>query len=417
VNSIWLKISGAAGAKVYSLVLSVATLALTARLLGPEGRGQVAAILAWVALFSTLGNLSLGLVAVRQLALDSSARRVAELMGSLLVYAALLTIVGWAVAWLLGVWPAQPTFGDLSPVLLAIGFLLLPFALWESYGQSLLMGLDLAKHFNRATMLGRTVNLVGVYAFVGWLSLGPMGALVAALLAGAVTAVGGTRALLKRAGFRLVPQVACIVTLAKDSVRLHLNAIGTYLFAQSGVLVVNHFLGAAATGNYQLASQLISVMMIIPNAVSQTMYGVVTTKGPDAAWPINRHVLHRAMVITTISACIAWLLAPLLIPLIAGKGFEDAVGQFRTMLPMLLGGTLSASMAAQWIGRGLFWQASLLTLFVGIFGISASLFLTPILGVNGAIYASLLAYGIGVIFNLLLYAYCTRRQRNQNHSS
>lgn len=413
LKSIWLKISGAAGAKVYNLLLSVATLALTARLLGPEGRGQVAAVLAWVALFSTLGHLSLGLVAVRQLGLGSSAERVAELMGSLLVYAAVLTLVGWTIAVLLAAWPGKSIFGDLSPALLAMGFLLLPLALWETYGQSLLMGLDLAKHFNRATMLGRTVNLVAIYAFVGWLSLGTMGALGAALVASAVTAAGGARALLKQAEYRLAPRLICIFTLAKGAVRLHLNAIGTYLFAQSGVLVVNHFHGAAATGNYQLAAQLISVMMIIPNAVSQTMYGVVTTKGPDAAWPVNRHVLHRAMGITAISVATAWLLAPVLIPLVAGEGFEDAVGQFRTMLPMLFGGTLSASMAAQWIGRGLFWQASLLTLFVGLCGISASLALTPSLGVNGAIYASLFAYGIGAIFNLLLYAYCTRRLRNQ----
>lgn len=413
VKSIWLKISGAAGAKVYNLLLSLATLALTARLLGPEGRGQVAAILAWVALFSTCGHMSLGLVAVRQLALGSSAQRVAELMGSLLVYAAALTVTGWTVAGLLAAWPGKPIFGDLPPAPLIIGFLVLPFLLWEVYGQSLLMGLDLAKHFNRATMLGRTANFVAVYAFVGWLSMGTEGALAAALLASAVTAAGGVRALLKQAEYRLAPRLSCILTLARGAVRLHLNAIGTYLFAQSGVLVVNHFYGASATGNYQLAAQLIGIMMIIPNAVSQTMYGVVTTKGPDAAWPVNRHILHRAMGLTAISIVIAWLLAPVLIPLVAGEGFQDAVGQFRMMLPLLLGGTLSSAMAAQWIGRGLFWQASLLTLFVGICGISSSLILTPLWGVSGAIYASFVAYAIGAIFNLFLYAYCTKRLRSE----
>jgi O-antigen/teichoic acid export membrane protein len=80
------------------------------------------------------------------------------------------------------------------------------------------------------------------------------------------------------------------------------------------------------------------------------------------------------------------------------------------MLPMLFGGTLSAAMASQWIGRGLFWQASLLTLFVGICGISTSLVLTPRLGPEGAIYATLLGYGIGAVFNLLLYLHCSRRQ-------
>jgi antigen flippase len=411
VRDIWLKVSGAAGAKVYGLVLSVATLALTARLLGAEGRGQVAAVLAWVALFSTLGHLSLGLVAIRQLALRAGPERIAELLGSLLLYTAVLTLLGWTVVGIFAAWPGKSIFGDLPTALLFLGFLLLPLALWESYGQSILMGLDLAKHFNRATMLGRTVNLVAIYAMVGWFSWGSAGAIGAALVAGLVTSAGGARALLKQAGHRLTPSLACISTLAKGAGRLHMNAVGTYLFSQSGVLVVNHFHGAAATGNYQLASQMIGIMMIVPVAVAQTLYGVVTKQGPDAAWPANRHVLHRAMGITAISVGTAWLLAPYLVPIVAGQGFQDAIGQFRAMLPMLFGGTLSAAMAAQWIGRGLFWQASLLTLFVGVCGISASLILTPRLGVDGAIYATLFGYVVGSSFNLLLYIHCTRRYR------
>lgn len=410
MKDIWLKISGAAGAKVYNLLLSVATLSLTARLLGPEGRGQVGAVLAWVALFSTFGHLSLGSVAIRQLGLDRSSGCVAELLGSLVLYTGLLTLLGWGVAALLSLWPESPVFGALPLPLLLLGFLNLPFMLWQVYGQSMLMGLDLASRFNRATMVGRTVNLVAVYLMVGWLAWGTIGAISAALLASAVTAAGGVRALLRQAGNRLSPSLKCITTLAGGATRLHLNAIGTYLFTQSGVLVVNHFHGAAATGNYQLAAQLIGVMLIIPNAVSQTMYGVVTKRGPDDAWPINRHVLHRAMAITAASAAAAWLLAPYMIPLIAGRGFEEAIGDFRLMLPMLFGGTLSAAMAAQWIGRGLFWQASLLTLFVGVCGITASLILTPKLGPDGAIYATLIGYGIGAVFNILLYRHCSRRQ-------
>ncbi|MBN8490181.1 MAG: oligosaccharide flippase family protein [Burkholderiales bacterium] len=411
MREVWLKISGATGAKAYNLALSVATLSLTARLLGPEGRGQVGAVIAWVALFSTLGHLSLGSVAIRQLAIDRDAAKVSELLGSLAVYTCLLTLLGWMLAILMAALPETSAFGTLPVGLLILGFLSLPFLLWQTYGQSLLMGLDMASRFNRATMLGRTVNLVAIYVLVGWLAWGETGAIVSALLAGIVSAGGGMRALYLQAGRKFAPRLRCISTLASGAVRLHLNAIGTYLFTQSGVLVVNHFHGATATGNYQLAAQLIAVMLIIPNAVSQTMYGLVTKRGPDAAWPINRHVLHRAMLITAGSILLAWFLAPYMIPLIAGEGFSEAVHYFRMMLPMLLGGTLSAAMAAQWIGRGLFWQASTLTLFVGLCGISSSWILTPQYGPVGAIYATLIGYSIGAAFNLALYAYCARRSR------
>lgn len=409
VSDIWIKISGAAGAKVYNLMLGMATLALTARLLGPEGRGEVAAVIAWVALFCTVGHLSLGSVAIHQLAIDRSPGRIAELLGSLAAFATCLTVLGWLVAAGLFAWRDSGVFGALPGPSLALGFLILPFLIWEQFGQSLLMGVDRANQFNRALMLGRTVNLICVYAMVGWLAWGTKGAIGAALVASIVTAAGGLRELLRQAGGSVRASLACVGTLAHGSMRLHLNAIGTYLFSSSGILVVNHFHGAGATGNYQIASQLIGIILIIPNAITQVLYGTVTKLGPDRSWPMNRRVLHRSMAITLAVAVCAWPLAPYMIRLVAGGNFEQAHEYFRLMLPMLLGATLSAAMAPQWIGRGYFWRASLLTLLVGLSGFTLSVLLTPRLGVEGAIYGTLVAYAIGAIFNAVLYGYCTRR--------
>ena len=309
--------------------------------------------------------------------------------------------------------PGSAVFGEIPISMLAVGFLSLPFLLWEVYGQSLLMGLDQAKRFNRATMLGRSINLVAVYLLVGWLAWGPTGAIVAALFASIVTAAGGVRALRQYALGQVRPSFVCISILTKGALRLHLNAVGTYLFTQSGVLVVNHFHGATATGTYQLAAQLIGVMSIIPNAVSQTMYGVVTSEGPDKSWSANRHVLHRSMLIALATITVAWLIAPYAIPLVAGQEFIESIEYFRWMLPTLLAGMLSAAMAPQWIGRGLFWQASSLTLFVGVCGITVSVLLVPRMGPLGAIYALLFANLVGAIFNVVLYIYCERRTADQ----
>lgn len=412
MSDIWIKISGAAGAKVYNLMLGIATLALTARLLGAEGRGEVAAVIAWVTLFCTLGHLSLGSVAIHQLAVDRSPRRIAELLGSLGAFAACLVVVGWLVAVGLFAWNDGGVFGNLPGASLALGFLILPFLIWEQFGQSLLMGIDRANQFNRALMLGRTVNLVCVYSMVGWLGWGTEGAIGAALVASIVTAAGGLRELLRQAGGHIRASMECIGALAHGSKRLHLNAIGTYLFSNSGILVVNHFHGASATGNYQIAAQLIGVILIIPNAITQVLYGTVTKLGPDQAWPMNRRVLHRSMAITLAVALCAWPLAPYMIRLVAGNGFDQAHYYFRLMLPMLLGATMSAAMAPQWIGRGFFWRASLLTLLVGLSGFSVSVLLTPRVGVEGAIFGTLVGYAIGAVFNILLYIYCTRRQTN-----
>ena len=50
-RDMWRTMSRTVGAKLYSLVISVLTLTLTARWLGPDGRGEYAAVLAWASAF------------------------------------------------------------------------------------------------------------------------------------------------------------------------------------------------------------------------------------------------------------------------------------------------------------------------------------------------------------------------------
>jgi O-antigen/teichoic acid export membrane protein len=192
-----------------------------------------------------------------------------------------------------------------------------------------------------------------------------------------------------------------------------LNAIGTYLFSQSGTLIVSQYHGASVTGNYQLAAQLFGVLGILPTAVTQILYGVVAKEGPDGGWITNRSVLHRSLIGVTVLILIAWFASPLLIDLIAGPKFSEAAGYFRAMLPILVAGTVSAAMAPQWIGRGYFWRASLITMFIGLIGFSISLYLTPRMGAYGAIVGTGVAYGSGLFFNLALYMYCNRVHVNK----
>jgi O-antigen/teichoic acid export membrane protein len=56
-------------------------------------------------------------------------------------------------------------------------------------------------------------------------------------------------------------------------------------------------------------------------------------------------------------------------------------------------------MASQWIGRGLFWQASLLTLVVGVLSVICNFALIPVFGMYGAVTTMLLTYGVSVVGN------------------
>jgi O-antigen/teichoic acid export membrane protein len=415
MREIWAKTARTAAAQLYSMVIGILSLSLTARMLGPEGRGQVAAILSWVALFSTIGHLSLGLVGTSRIATRKDSVWFGELLGSLLCIAAALSVIAWAIALSLQLGPREGIFSGLPVFPLVVGFSMLPWFILESYGTSLLIAKEGVDIHSKALVFARSISVLALYIMLGMLAWGVTGAVLAATLSPIIVSMVGIGYLIKTNEGKICFSWRETRALLVGGAKLHVNAVGTFLFSMStGVLIINHYRGAVEAGYFQVAAQLFGVIMILPQAVSMVVYGKVTSLGPDDAWPLNRSILKRAMLATLIGGAVAWVAAPWLIRVVAGSEFEPSAEVFRWLLPALLGTTLSAAMAPQWIGRGMFVQASALTMTVGIVSLCVSLHLAEKLGMYGAVYASLAAYGIGASINLAFYIYCNRRTSKRN---
>src|SRR5687767_3188363 len=139
--NIWRTIALTSGAQVYTLITGVVVLALTARWLGPAGRGAIAATLTWVTLFSTLGFLSLGQVAIHRATTMRDRQWLGGTLGSLFTIAVAITLVSWIAVAIIFATRGASVFGDLPARYLAIGFVALPWFVWEQYGSALLFAL------------------------------------------------------------------------------------------------------------------------------------------------------------------------------------------------------------------------------------------------------------------------------------
>jgi O-antigen/teichoic acid export membrane protein len=409
VRELWGSIAHTSGAKIYSMVVGVFVLFLTARLLGPEGRGQIAAIITWVGMFSTFAYLSLGQVALHRMASDQAQKRFGNLLGSLLLMTIVLTLAGWLVALGLYWYNPEGAFKGLPVIPLVVGFLALPFMIWEQYGSYLLMGLERIRIYNRNQIIGRTVSVAAVFALVGGLGLGVAGVLEASLLGQVIVAIGGIGflfAFAQNKGLICRPDISEIKALLAGGATLHLNAIGNFLFTSVNILILNNYSGAEQTGYFQLATQLLGVLMIIPQAASMVIFGKVTSLGPNGAWPDNKRLLVQITLGMIVLSAVAALLAPRGITLMAGEAFRPAVVPFQWMLLGLIGMTFSTVMAPQWIGRGYFWQAAGLTFLVGAINLAANLLLIPRYGMQGAVYAFLATYLFTIISNGAMAWHC-----------
>lgn len=410
MHDLWRKILGASAARFYSLAISLTTLAITARFLGPAGRGTIAAVTTWTTLFMTFGYLSLGHVALHHATEKRGTDWLGETLGSLLSLTAILTLVGWTVAFGLYIGTEGSAFKGLSSSILILGFLSLPLLIWEQYGSNLLIARDQVSVYNRAQVVGRTLGLVLLLMLVVGLRWGIAGALLAITGSQAMVALGGLRVLIREANAesRVRPTRATTKILLAGGLKYHLNSIGCFLFLYTDVLIVNHYRNSTETGFYQLAVQLITMLTIPAQATMSILASRTAQQGPDEAWKAQRKVIALVTSLMGVVGIFAYLLAPFCVRLL-GENFLPISGVFRIMLPSMFGMTLSVLLMPQWIGRGLFVQSSVCTLLIGVINMIANLALVPRYGMYGSAWIMVGTYIIYLFVNLGLVVWIEGR--------
>lgn len=408
---IWRRVAATSGAKLYAAIVGVFTLSITARYLGPSGRGEVATITTWVGMVATLGALSLGQIAIHRASAarsgDSSWLPEAfRVLGALTVA---LSVVGTLFA--LALRSTTSLFGQIELMWLALGLAMLPAVIWEQYGSSLLMAREELRIVNRAQVVARTLSAGLVALLVGYLGFGVPAALFATLVGQTLVSGWILVHLLPVSRPLGVASWGEIGSYLRDGTKLHLNAVGAFLISGMDVLMVSYYRGPHETGLYQLGVQLTTLMLIVPQAASMVVYGKVARLGPDASWPEHRRVLRYTVLLMIAASVAVGTTAPVWLTWIAGAEFMPAVEIFRWQLLGVVGMTFSTLMAAQWIGRGYFWQASLLTVAVGAANFIANMALVPRYGAFGAVWATLGCYLFSILGNGWMVMLCEAKTR------
>jgi O-antigen/teichoic acid export membrane protein len=412
MRDLWKSAASVSAARVYSLFVSAAMIMIVARWLGPAGQGTMAASTAWGTLFATLGSLSLGQVAIHRATVRRGEAWLGDMMGTLLVFDAAVTVGCWIVAGVIWTVTGGRTFGTIPPAALVVGFLIIPFAVWELYGGNLLTAAGRIDVYNRAQIIGRTVGIA--LLLLCWLfRLGVVAAIAVAVLSQVVVSSIGIRALWRIAGGHVRVSLRETRALLAGAAQLHVNSVSTFVLTSLGVLIVNRYCTLAETGWYQFASSLLNVMAVIPTAISMVLSAHVAQVGPREAWATHRKILIWLPGLMIVSAAVAAVAAPAAIPLVVGAKYIPAVRLFQLSLFGLLGLTAAGIMASQWIGRGYFWQMSASSIVVAAIHLTLLLLLVRRHGMYGAVYANLISSAIYIVGNGILAVVCEKDFRKK----
>lgn len=398
--------------KVAGLLAGLLSVAITSRLLGPEGRGYIAVVTTMVGLAATLGHLSLGQVALKHAAESRSDDWFSDALGVLLTATAAISLVygaGLAGAAVTG-WARQLT--ELPGIYLLLGALALPLTIWTTYAAYLLMAADRVRQSNAAQLAGTVTSLVGVAVLVLWLGRGVTGALVATLVGLLVNTAVGARGLVAVSGGRIRVSAPVARRFLTDGAKLHLTAIGAYIFSGLDILMVHHFRGPADAGLFQLAFQLYAPLLLVPQAVMEVLSSKLGALGPRGVWPHQRRLMLLTVGVMVVAGAVLAVAAPWIVRLLAGPEFDASVPIFRIYMLGLVAAAVNGIMGVQWIGRGLLLQASAITFAAGLANFLFNLFFIPRYGAIGAAVATVVGvYAIPFTANTLLALHCEREWR------
>jgi len=381
------------------LALSVFTGIASARLLGPQGRGELAAVTLWPLILVLLASLGMGQAVVfhagKQRFALSEIWTAALTIG--LVQAAGVVLLGLAVL-PLALRHYPPEARRLAFVFLAFT----PLFVLVGYPASLLQGKLHLFSFNLIRAVAPCVYALGLGALAlrRWATLADV---VRLHIFGVVLALAAALGLLAwrvGPGWRWNP--AACAALLRFGWRSHLSSLTSYVNQRSDQLLLSLFVAPHDLGLYVVAVALATATGFFPQAVGIVTMATGSNLGPAEA----RRVIARSFRLTLAAlspGCAAvYVLCPWLIGLAYGPAYASAVTACRILLP----GTVALGLnQVLYDGARALERPALPSYAEGLSAVVTALgliLLLPRFGFLGAAVASTAAYTASLAFMLQL---------------
>lgn len=374
-----------------SLVCGMATSVITARALGPAGRGVVALVVLTVGLVGWVVPLSAesGLMyyVSRRRASVGSALTAAVAMG------AVTGAIGLLVVWGLSAALASSALRGVPRSLLLLAGAGLAFGTFTALTYAAILGAGWVRERTALCTAGAVLGLILTAVFVLGLRMGVTGAVLAGLLvpivmSGAVVIWLGRRVRMPRR-----VDLGLVRASVLFGLKMHPGLVAYWANLSLDRLIVNYFLGAYAVGLYGVAGSLGELMWQIPAAIAIAL--LPRAVGSDSATgEAAARAARLATALVALGCAGTAAVAPLLVPALFGREFSPAVPALLMLLPGVIMFTPGKVLTAYLIAQG-HQQAMSYASGAGLaVTLALDMLLIPRWGIVGAAAASTAAYGV-----------------------
>ncbi|HWQ23590.1 MAG TPA: oligosaccharide flippase family protein [Gaiellaceae bacterium] len=389
------------GTNLAVAVLSLANVVITARVLGPSGRGDVALMTTIAMLTASLAAFGIHEANANIGAAEPERRRSLATNSVLLALALGLTAAG-VLAGLVQVFPALD--GDTSTPVLALALAAIPILILQAGLQMLIQSQYRFAVTNAAWLLGPVTNVSvnGLFAAIGVLTVSSAVAVwVAGQLLGTILLVW--YAARRAAGFGAPDAGLARRSLAFGS-QTHLGRVMTMGNYRLDQWFVGSIAGTRELGLYSVAVAWAEALFYLPTALQMVQRPRLVRAAPREAGAWAATVFRAATLLTGVLAIGLVVAAPVLCVGVFGDEFRGSIddlrilaaGGFGIVALKLFGSALNAQ------GKPMLTNVGIGVAFTAT--IALDLLLIPAYGGLGAAIASTLAYSAGGVAMALVFS-------------
>ncbi len=375
---------------------------ITARWLGPTGRGQfqllVVVLPALISNFVKLGIPQASVYYMRRRGASAS-----DVASNSIWFAMIMGAMAVGVCWWQRDWLLAKMVKDTPEDLVFWSLVTIPFIVLQFYLLGVAQAQERFKEYNIRQIVPNVLSLVGLTVTLVMLHMGVHGAV------------------LVQVGIQVFMTGWMVVRMHREApIHLRWNwplARGMLSFGAKSYLqtltatwhrsldqaMVAYYLEPAAVGVYAIAVNLANLLVRIPETMGTVLFPRLAGSSDEDAHAATARVCRHTLFVTTTGAIAFAIAGPIAIRVLYGKAFEGAIVPLLISLPGLISMTLYQLLTRNFTARGRQQVNVVAACIALVSNVSLNVLLIPTWGISGAALAHVASYSAAALTLLVVF--------------
>ena len=326
---------------------------VSARGLGPAGRGEYALLALIITTVTTLLNFGVPGTNTYFTAQKKFGKEL--LYKASIILAVVISVASFVILYLLYhfnlfyiLFPAE----KLSfPIIASLG--IIPIVLFNLFGQSIIVGENKIALNNYIALSGQGALAVALALMYVTSTLSVTSAIVAFSLSHLLAFAMVVKTSFPRLSDVLRAHIrwSDYRTMLTYSITLHVGNLTQFFNYRLDAFIVNYFLGTAAVGLYLIASSLGETLWLVSGSMANVLLPTIAGQHEK-----SKEIAVKAAIgifgLSLVGGALALLVGPTLIPLLFGKEFTGSIAPFLILVPGVVVFTITNVLSAYLAGVG-----------------------------------------------------------------